>query len=342
VEGDPIFVPGGEVYLLTMNKKLFDEGVRLEKAGELEDAAVAYQRVVDADPGSQEAVGRLVVVYRKLKEYGKELRVIDAALEAVEQRDKEAQQKWIKAHPGAARLGKEVLRTLGGERMTAYGTDPMVEKLLRRKAVLEKTVGGKKKGGVARRVAGKKGITVRQVVGKNSVRASRAAEDKKKKEAEQRRAAKIREKEAKRAARAREREEKARAKAAEAQAKRAAAQAKKVAAEAKAAEARARREAAAHPSLFVVTLRYLVPLEKIDAMMEKHVAFLDKHYAAGDFLASGRLVPRTGGIIIARGKSRAAVEKIMKQDPFQKGKLASFSIVEFVASKMGKGLKGLV
>ncbi|MBS1605404.1 MAG: hypothetical protein JST42_22260 [Bacteroidetes bacterium] len=92
--------------------------------------------------------------------------------------------------------------------------------------------------------------------------------------------------------------------------------------------------------MFVVSLRYLVPLAKIDAMMEKHVAFLDKHFAAGDFLVSGRKVPRTGGIIIARGKDRAAVERIMKQDPFRKGKLASVDIVEFVASKMGKKLKG--
>ena len=338
-----------------MNKKLFDEGVQLEKAGELEDAAVAYQRVVDADPGSQEAVGRLVVVYRKLKEYRKELRVIDAALGAMEQRDKVAQEKWIKAHPGAARLGKEVLRTLGGESMTAYGTDPMVEKLLRRKAVLEKKVGGKppaargKKGG-ARAAAGKKGGT-RPAAGKKvETRAAAAAGNTRKKAREKKMEALAREREAQKAARAREKEEKARAKAAEAQARREKAEAKRAAAQAKAAEAQAKaqaRQAAArekeenaHPSLFVVSLRYLVPLEKIDAVMEKHVAFLDKHFAAGDFLMSGRQVPRTGGIIIARGKDRAAIERIMKQDPFVKGKLSSVDIVEFVASKVDKRMKG--
>ncbi len=104
--------------------------------------------------------------------------------------------------------------------------------------------------------------------------------------------------------------------------------------------AAAEREAKAHPSLFIVSLRYLVPVERIDAVMEQHVAFLDKHFARGEFLVSGRQVPRTGGIILARGKDRTTVERIMQQDPFVKKKLASVDIVEFRASKMAKGLQG--
>ena len=68
------------------------------------------------------------------------------------------------------------------------------------------------------------------------------------------------------------------------------------------------------------------------------MTFLDKHYGRGDFLVSGRQVPRTGGIIITRGKNRAAVERMMQSDPFVKGKMASIDIVEFSASQMGKGL----
>ncbi|HWB94374.1 MAG TPA: YciI family protein, partial [Puia sp.] len=118
-------------------------------------------------------------------------------------------------------------------------------------------------------------------------------------------------------------------------------------------EAEAKREAAEaakkaaievkmYPSLFVISLRYLVSLEKIDAVMKKHVAFLDKHFAVGDFLVSGRQVPRTGGIIVARAKDRASVERIMKQDPLLKGQLASVDIVEFTASKMDKGFDKLL
>ena len=32
--------------------------------------------------------------------------------------------------------------------------------------------------------------------------------------------------------------------------------------------------------------------------MKAHVAFLNKHYASGRFVVSGRKVPREGGIII--------------------------------------------
>jgi uncharacterized protein YciI len=80
-----------------------------------------------------------------------------------------------------------------------------------------------------------------------------------------------------------------------------------------------------------------VSLDKIDKAMPSHVAFLKNHFEKGDFLVSGRQVPRTGGIIIARGKGRDAVERLMKNDPFVKKKLASVDIVEFTASQIGKG-----
>ena len=73
--------------------------------------------------------------------------------------------------------------------------------------------------------------------------------------------------------------------------------------------------------------------------MKQHVGYLNKHFDKGDFLASGRQVPRTGGIILARARDRGALEKTIKQDPFVKGKLASVDIIEFTANKVGKGLQ---
>src|SRR5581483_9901871 len=127
------------------NSQLFADGQQFEKAGKWEDAAEAYQRVVDNDPGDRDAVARLLVVYRKLKDYFRELAVIDAAINAVAERDKTAQREWISAHPEAAKLGKAVLKQLGGESVTAYGTDPFVEKLMKRRALVEKRAGGGKK-----------------------------------------------------------------------------------------------------------------------------------------------------------------------------------------------------
>jgi uncharacterized protein YciI len=83
-------------------------------------------------------------------------------------------------------------------------------------------------------------------------------------------------------------------------------------------------------SWFVVSLRYVAPLDAIDAAMRSHVAFLEKHRKAGAFIAWGRKVPRTGGIILARGESRAAIERIMAGDPFVARRLAEVEVTEFL------------
>ena len=85
--------------------------------------------------------------------------------------------------------------------------------------------------------------------------------------------------------------------------------------------------------MFVIELIYTSDLAEIDAHMAAHVRFLKKYYAAGNFLVSGRKVPRDGGIILAVGKSRADIERIAGEDPFVVYGLASVRIVEFRASQ---------
>jgi uncharacterized protein YciI len=85
--------------------------------------------------------------------------------------------------------------------------------------------------------------------------------------------------------------------------------------------------------MFVIELVYKAPLEEIDAHMTAHVRFLKKYYSAGNFLVSGRKIPRDGGIILAVGKTRQEIEAIVKEDPFHKHGLADFRIIEFRASQ---------
>jgi len=85
--------------------------------------------------------------------------------------------------------------------------------------------------------------------------------------------------------------------------------------------------------MFVIELIYKVPLAQIDGAMKAHVAFLATHYAAGTFVASGRKIPRDGGIILAVGE-RAAIEAIARQDPFVRRGLAEVRIVEFRLSQV--------
>jgi uncharacterized protein YciI len=85
--------------------------------------------------------------------------------------------------------------------------------------------------------------------------------------------------------------------------------------------------------MFVIELTYKVDLARIDAHMAAHVRFLKKCYASGNFLVSGRQIPRTGGIILAVAKDRSQVEAIVEEDPFFSRGLADFRIIEFRASQ---------
>lgn len=84
--------------------------------------------------------------------------------------------------------------------------------------------------------------------------------------------------------------------------------------------------------MFLVLLTYDKPLAEIDRRMRDHVAFLEECYRAGVFLASGRRVPRSGGVILAVAPSRADLETVMSHDPFVREGLARFEIVEFRTS----------
>jgi uncharacterized protein YciI len=94
--------------------------------------------------------------------------------------------------------------------------------------------------------------------------------------------------------------------------------------------------------MFVIELIYKADLAKIDAQMKAHVAFLDKHYAAGRFLVSGRKIPRDGGIILAVGDSKELIEAIMQEDPFVREGLAEFRVIQFRASQRAKNIDRLI
>lgn len=85
--------------------------------------------------------------------------------------------------------------------------------------------------------------------------------------------------------------------------------------------------------MFVIELLYKADLTEIDAHMRAHMAFVNKQYAAGRFVLSGRKIPRDGGIIIAVGESRESIEQIVADDPFVARGLAEYRIVEFRASQ---------
>ncbi|MPQ49291.1 GTP cyclohydrolase [Marinifilum sp. N1E240] len=94
--------------------------------------------------------------------------------------------------------------------------------------------------------------------------------------------------------------------------------------------------------MFIISLTYKDKLEKIDRELENHVQFLKDQYALGNFIASGRKVPRTGGIILSQVKDRNELENIVHNDPFYKNNLADYDITEFIPTMTSDELKCMI
>ena len=93
--------------------------------------------------------------------------------------------------------------------------------------------------------------------------------------------------------------------------------------------------------MFIVTLTYLKPVAEIDALMHDHVEWLEGGYADGLFVASGRRIPRTGGVILARSGDEQALRDKLARDPFVIHGAARCDVVEFTASMTAPGAEVL-
>ncbi len=91
--------------------------------------------------------------------------------------------------------------------------------------------------------------------------------------------------------------------------------------------------------MFIIELTYKVDLAKVDAHLEAHVEYLKLQYANQAIVASGRKVPRTGGIILSKLESKAELLKILNEDPFKINDLADYNIVEFIPSMTSEEFK---
>jgi len=91
--------------------------------------------------------------------------------------------------------------------------------------------------------------------------------------------------------------------------------------------------------MFVVALTYVKPLEEVEKHLAAHIAYLKTYYASGEFIGSGRKVPRTGGVILVHAENRDAVDKIVAEDPFSIAGVADYEITEFVMTMSADALK---
>lgn len=92
--------------------------------------------------------------------------------------------------------------------------------------------------------------------------------------------------------------------------------------------------------MFILSLTYIVPVEDADKHMQAHMAWVKAGYDQGLFIASGRKIPRTGGVILSRGE-RAALEAMCAADPFTIHDIAEYEITELALTTTAPGFENL-
>lgn len=88
--------------------------------------------------------------------------------------------------------------------------------------------------------------------------------------------------------------------------------------------------------MFIFSITYLKPVSEVEKYLPQHIDYLERHYQSGHFIASGRKVPRTGGIILCRAESREQAIAIMQKDPFYIQQIAQYELIEFIPTKFAK------
>lgn len=94
--------------------------------------------------------------------------------------------------------------------------------------------------------------------------------------------------------------------------------------------------------MFIISLTYKSEMSQIEAHLEAHKVYLQQQYDAGHFIASGRKIPRTGGIILARSESLEMLESILAADPFHIHQLANYEVTEFMPTMVGDEFRTLL
>lgn len=93
--------------------ELLKEARSQELEGKISDAIKIYSLVISKDPLQAMAYNRLMILYRKLKEYRKELAIIKQAIGAYEKDIKDDQLTWKKANSKSARLSLSLAKSMG-------------------------------------------------------------------------------------------------------------------------------------------------------------------------------------------------------------------------------------
>ncbi|HLX92005.1 MAG TPA: hypothetical protein VKR32_10005 [Puia sp.] len=114
---------------------LFAKARELETEMNWPEAASAYEIIVKQDPLNEMAIQRLLILYRKLKESKKELRLLDESIKANQANYLNQQKNWGKKNKSAAKISGALAKRLSGEELYK---EPIVLRWQKRKQGLLK------------------------------------------------------------------------------------------------------------------------------------------------------------------------------------------------------------
>lgn len=92
--------------------ELLEKAKELEASGDMEEAAQLYQTIIKKEPLNEFAYSRLMIIYRKAKEYKKELSVIKSGLKAFIDFHKSKTKRSLQ-NSKVSRLSKSILKSTG-------------------------------------------------------------------------------------------------------------------------------------------------------------------------------------------------------------------------------------
>lgn len=91
--------------------------------------------------------------------------------------------------------------------------------------------------------------------------------------------------------------------------------------------------------MYIINLTYHRPIEDVDGYLDPHISWLNRYFEQGVFMASGRKIPRTGGVILVKEIERAQLDKILAEDPFNA--VAHYEVTHVAITTTSAGFEAL-
>lgn len=94
--------------------------------------------------------------------------------------------------------------------------------------------------------------------------------------------------------------------------------------------------------MFIVSLKFSTNRHMAGQHMEGHKSWLQQGFDDGIFLLAGSLQPAAGGMVLAHGCTRAALEERVNADPFVVHDVVSAEYMEVTPSRASEALAFLL